>query len=89
MTEDLPDKRNEQEEMERADEERQRTLALRAALKHLDKMHRKTILLRYEEGLTIEEIAERLNIPLGTVKRRLHTGRERIRKVLTPYLKKD
>jgi len=36
--------------------------------------------LRVENGLTIERIADRLDVPVGTVKRRLYDARKRIRR---------
>ncbi|WP_435009460.1 RNA polymerase sigma factor [Tundrisphaera lichenicola] len=44
---------------------------------------RDPILLCYFEGLTVEEAAGRLRIPLGTIKSRLARGRERLRSRLT------
>ena len=38
------------------------------------------IVMHYYEGLSIDEIADRLRVPIGTVKWRLHEGREKIRK---------
>ena len=35
---------------------------------------RETLTLRFVDGLTLEEIAQALDIPLGTVKSRLHLG---------------
>lgn len=45
---------------------------LDAALDDLDLDHRLVVLLRYWRDLPLEAIAERLDIPLGTVKSRLH-----------------
>ena len=45
---------------------------LDAALDGLDLDHRLVILLRYWQDLPLEAIAERLGIPVGTVKSRLH-----------------
>lgn len=43
---------------------------------------KKIIYMHYFEGLSVSEIAERMNIPEGTAKWRLHDGRKRIRKDL-------
>jgi RNA polymerase sigma-70 factor (ECF subfamily) len=40
------------------------------------------------EGLTYEEIAEFINIPLGTVRSRLHRGRKLLRDRLLKYARK-
>ena len=43
-----------------------------AAFERLDADHRIVILLRYWRDLSLDEIADRLDLPLGTVKSRLH-----------------
>jgi RNA polymerase sigma-70 factor (ECF subfamily) len=45
---------------------------LAAVLADLSAGHREVILLRFVDGMKIEEIAEAMQIPLGTVKSRLH-----------------
>jgi len=45
---------------------------LREAIGDLSADHRTVIALRYLADLSLEEIAERLGVPLGTVKSRLH-----------------
>lgn len=44
--------------------------------------YRSVIALRYLEELSLKEISEVLNIPLGTVKTRVHRGRESLRRRL-------
>ncbi|MFC2947423.1 RNA polymerase sigma factor SigW [Virgibacillus sediminis] len=44
--------------------------------------YRGIIILRYLEEFSLQEISDILNIPLGTVKTRLHRGREALRKRL-------
>jgi RNA polymerase sigma-70 factor (ECF subfamily) len=46
--------------------------AIRGALRRLDADHRIVVVLRYWADLTIDEIAERVDVPPGTVKSRLH-----------------
>lgn len=46
--------------------------AIRAALRRLDADHRIVVVLRYWADLTVAEIAERVDVPPGTVKSRLH-----------------
>jgi RNA polymerase sigma-70 factor (ECF subfamily) len=53
-----------------------------AALRLLSFEHRAVLLLREVEGLTCEEIATTLGLPVGTVKSRLSRGREGLRRGL-------
>lgn len=52
---------------------------LHAALKGLSKRDREILELRYEQDLTHPVIANRLGIPEGTVKVRLHRARAKLR----------
>ncbi|HEX8228701.1 MAG TPA: sigma-70 family RNA polymerase sigma factor, partial [Chloroflexia bacterium] len=45
---------------------------LQEAVEALDGEHRRLLALRFFADLQLEEIAELLNVPLGTVKSRLH-----------------
>ncbi len=49
-----------------------RSRILRAALDRLSAGHREVLLLRIIDGFTLDEIALAMNLPLGTVKSRLH-----------------
>ena len=49
--------------------------AVRAAVRGLSEAHREVTVLRYFEGRSVEEIAEMLEVPAGTVKSRLHHAR--------------
>lgn len=44
--------------------------------------YRSIIILRYLEEFSLQEISDTLDIPLGTVKTRIHRGREALRKKL-------
>ena len=48
--------------------------SLTVAFALLSDEHREVLLLRFVDGLSLAEIAETLNIPLGTVKSRLHNA---------------
>jgi RNA polymerase sigma-70 factor, ECF subfamily len=56
-------------------------------LRKLGEPYRTTLILRDLEEMTYEEIAEVLEISLGTVKSRLTRGREMLRQRLTPYVR--
>ena len=60
---------------------------VRAALAQLREEYRVVLLLRFYQGFSLQEIAETLHIPLGTVKSRLSVGVHRLRAVLTPVQK--
>ena len=47
--------------------------------------YRSCILLRHVEGRSYEEIAEVLDLPLGTVKTYIHRARNELREYLDPY----
>ena len=53
---------------------------LRAALAKLPVKQRETVVLRFMEGMDLAEIAVALEVPLGTVKSRLHHALEALRK---------
>jgi RNA polymerase sigma-70 factor, ECF subfamily len=56
-------------------------------LRQLAEPYRTTLILRDLEEMSYEEIAEVLQISLGTVKSRLTRGREALRQRLTPYVR--
>lgn len=53
-----------------------------SCLEEFDEIHRTAFLLKYREGLSIEEISAILELPSGTVKSRLFYTRKRIQKKL-------
>lgn len=63
----------------------QRRLIL-AAMSGLPPEQKQVIELAYFGGLTQQEIAERLQQPLGTVKTRIRLGMQKLRAALTPEL---
>jgi RNA polymerase sigma-70 factor (ECF subfamily) len=58
---------------------------VRAALDVLPVRQREVIELAFFSGLSCPEIAERIGLPLGTVKSRIRLALERLRLVLLPY----
>ena len=65
---------------ERADE----AARLRAALARLPEEQRAILVLRFDAGLTLAEVAEHLAIPLGTAKDRARRAADALRRLLTP-----
>ncbi len=57
------------------------------ALDRLSIQDRALVIMRYREGFSDSEIAEATNMPVGTVKTRLHRARGRLRKWLAPLFK--
>lgn len=53
-----------------------------AAVMALSEEYRAALLLRFFQCMTMQEIAEALDIPLGTVKSRLSVGSHRLRELL-------
>jgi RNA polymerase sigma-70 factor (ECF subfamily) len=53
---------------------------LQAVLEGLGQGHRDVLILRFVDGLSLEEIADVLGVPLGTVKSRLHNALTTLRK---------
>ena len=60
----------------------ERARLLREALVDLSTPYREAIELVYVEGLRVDDAAQRLGVPSGTVKTRLMRGREALRRVL-------
>lgn len=58
------------------------TQSLIAALDRLPEHQRQAIILRYCQELSLDEMADILNIPVGTVKSRLSIGLRRLRQVM-------
>jgi RNA polymerase sigma-70 factor, ECF subfamily len=60
---------------------------VRAALAQLGEEYRVVVVLRFYQSFSLQEIAEALHIPLGTVKSRLSVGVHRLRTILAPVQK--
>lgn len=60
--------------------------AMQQAIRQLRTKYRRCITLRYVEERSYDDIAETLNLPLGTVKTYMHRGRNELKKMLGPLL---
>jgi len=67
-------------------EKERRRESIREALFSLEAKYSSPLVLRYWRGCSYEEIAQILDIPEGTVKTRLHRGKNRLREI---YQKKE
>jgi len=64
-------------------EEQQRT-AVAETVAALPEAQREVVMLRFVDGFSLPEIAEALDIPVGTVKSRLHNALARLREMEKP-----
>lgn len=58
------------------------SLCLRQALKQLSEAHRDTFILHYVQQLSVQEVAEVLEVPPGTIQSRLYHARQKLRELL-------
>ncbi len=66
---------------------RERDAQIKAAIEALPEKYRQAILLRHAKEKSYEEIAEELDIPLGTVKVRIFRAREMLKSKLKEQLR--
>ena len=59
--------------------------AVRKSVAGLDPRYAGPVVLFYLEGLSVKEVAERLDVPEGTVKIRLHRAREVLKEALARW----
>jgi RNA polymerase sigma-70 factor (ECF subfamily) len=71
---------------ERIAEESERAAAVRSAVLALPEASRSALILREYEGLSYRDIADALDIPMGTVMSRLNYARRQLREQLADYL---
>ena len=69
-------------EIEKECEAREQHDVIHAAIARLDFDQRVVIVLFYLQGLSLAEIAETLNVPVGTAKSRLHYARKSLEQLL-------
>ncbi len=62
---------------------------LAGALDLLPEKQRAVLVLHYMSGHSLAELSAFLNAPVGTVKKRLHDGREKLREILTDEVADD
>ena len=62
--------------------------ALRQAVSRLPPAKQEIVLLCYHEGMTHEQVAVVLEIPVGTVKSRLHAALQELREQLASEVKR-
>lgn len=60
---------------------------LLGAVADLPEDKRTVVLLCYHQGMTHEQVAEILDVPLGTIKSRLHSALQQLRARLSPEVK--
>jgi RNA polymerase sigma-70 factor, ECF subfamily len=54
--------------------QREQNEQISAGMQHIAAEYRETLLLRFQEGMSLEEIASVIGAPLGTVKSRIYRG---------------
>ncbi len=65
----------------------ERSQQLQSALGQLSPDQRQVLEMAYYEGLSLSEIAKKLDIPLGTVKTRSRLGLLKLRQILEDFIK--
>lgn len=61
----------------------EQSVQLRGGLKRLRELDRQTLIAFYFKGQSLKQMSDEFNSPIGTIKRRLHTARNRLREQLT------
>jgi len=61
----------------------ERSVQLRGGLDRLRKLDRQTLIAFYFKGQSLKQMSDEFDSPIGTIKRRLHTARNRLREQLT------
>ncbi|WP_299468056.1 sigma-70 family RNA polymerase sigma factor [uncultured Gimesia sp.] len=62
--------------------ESERASELRGSLEQLGEVDRQTLISFYFKGQSLKEMSHEFDRPIGTIKRRLHTARNRLREAL-------
>ena len=69
----------------RGQTDRELSVTVTQLVSQLPDLQREVLILFEYEGFSLNEIAEIVNADVGAVKARLHRGREKLRRALTPY----
>jgi RNA polymerase sigma-70 factor (ECF subfamily) len=64
-------------------EQKERAQLLQEICSHLRANDREVLHCFYYRGMSLKEISSETNAPVGTIKRRLHTARNRLREALS------
>ena len=65
---------------------REQAKSLRGGLAKLKDLDRRTLIAFYFEGRSLKEMSDEFDSPIGTIKRRLHTARSRLKEELGELL---
>ena len=68
---------------------KERANALYAAIERLPHDYRTVVILHYMEEMRVEEIADSLGVPAGTIKSRLSRARRELKRKLVPYFEPE
>ena len=79
---------NREEPVDELIDRKQRESIVRQAILRLDEQHRSVLVLRDIQGLDYSDIASTLDIPIGTVRSRLHRARTELKDVLNLLMSK-
>lgn len=82
---DLPDRKDDSRPGRKLELDERRA-QIEAALASIPELFRVVLVLKDIEGLKYEEIAEILDVPIGTIRSRLHRARSEMRDRLKPLL---
>lgn len=85
--EDLAPREQDPPDLEASDIERMDTQVVLAALQEIDPVFRAPLTLFYLKDLTYQEIAEILDVPIGTIMSRLSRGKAHLRAALAQRLR--
>ena len=80
---------NQQSTPEHALDQAEQVKLVQEALKQISEEFRQPLILKEIDGLSYEEIAEVLEIPLGTVRSRIFRGRQELMERLQRVMKHD
>ncbi|HVE92195.1 MAG TPA: sigma-70 family RNA polymerase sigma factor [Actinomycetota bacterium] len=83
---DLPARMRSDQDVEQLVQAAELRDVVQAALVRIPPEYREAVVLRDLQGHSYDEIAEVLGIPAGTVRSRIHRGRELLRQLLKPYV---